>query len=157
MICFKCGIYGHKVGHCDSEQNREANVAEEQPPSGGRPGDQQATRTQSTPQQATAPARNYKDNYGAWMLVARKDKREQRRPVNQSQGQPDRARNQNPARHPNLGAMETGSRFAALENLTDTEMVPAQAGYVPLPTPRNFTRNLPAIRTSPSNPDAGAP
>nr|GMD17801.1 uncharacterized protein LOC109192823 [Ipomoea batatas] len=45
--------------------------------------------------------------------------------------------------------METGSRYAALDNLTNTEMVPAQAGYVPLPTPRNFTRNLPAIRTTP--------
>ncbi|XP_031097086.1 uncharacterized protein LOC116001342 [Ipomoea triloba] len=50
MICFKCGIYGHKVGQCDSEENREANVAEEQPPSVGQSGDQQVTRTQPTTQ-----------------------------------------------------------------------------------------------------------
>nr|GME07552.1 uncharacterized protein LOC109192823 [Ipomoea batatas]GME12993.1 uncharacterized protein LOC109192823 [Ipomoea batatas] len=45
--------------------------------------------------------------------------------------------------------METSSRYAALEHLTDTEMVPSNDGNMPTPTARNLTRSLPAIRTTP--------
>ncbi|XP_031119048.1 uncharacterized protein LOC116022464 [Ipomoea triloba] len=138
MVCFKCGIYGHKLGQCGNEENREANVVEEQPPSDGQSGDQQATKTQPATQRTTTPARNYKENFGAWMLVTRKDRKGQRRPDNQSQGQPDRGRNQNPARKTNSTAMETGSQYAALEHLTDTEMVPSHDGNMPTPTARNL-------------------
>nr|GLL31240.1 uncharacterized protein LOC109179535 isoform X2 [Ipomoea trifida] len=77
-----------------------------------------------------------------------KERRGQRRADNRTPGVTNRGRIQ--AQHPsaNLGILETSSRYAALDYLTEIETNPASEGYLPTTTFNNPPRNLPNIRTN---------
>lgn len=78
MVCFTCGIFGNKQGHCGLGETETVNADST---TGGGQVTQPALGQQSTPR------REFKGNFGAWMLVARKERRGPRRNVN---GPPDR-------------------------------------------------------------------
>nr|GMD42425.1 uncharacterized protein LOC109156274 [Ipomoea batatas] len=134
--------------NCGGEGSKDEEIRNQQPPEETQAEGQQARRTQPAPQ-PTAPTRNYKDNFGAWMLVTKKDRRGQRRPDNRPPGPPGRGRNQNATLNPNPRAMATSSRFAALEQLADYEIDPTHEGTMPATNIMNTTRSLPGIRTTP--------
>ncbi|XP_031096887.1 uncharacterized protein LOC116001136 [Ipomoea triloba] len=74
MVCFRCGIFGHKQGQCEGEENKEGENAATQSPRDNPTNTQQPNGSQRKAKQTKAPVHDYTDNYGAWMLVTRKEK-----------------------------------------------------------------------------------
>ncbi|XP_019184262.1 PREDICTED: uncharacterized protein LOC109179151 [Ipomoea nil] len=64
QICFKCGIYCHRIKMCGKDQTETTTIE---------------TTTGSTEPQLgmERPVQKPKEKYGAWMLVTRKDRRKQ--------------------------------------------------------------------------------
>nr|GMD89647.1 uncharacterized protein LOC109179535 isoform X2 [Ipomoea batatas] len=109
---------------------------------------QQSERPQPRPQQSSTQAHKYKENFGAWMLVTRKERRGQRRGDNRTPGTLDRGRQQTQQTNANTENLVANSRYAALENLEDPAATPAFEGNVPVTKSPIPPKNLPRIRTS---------
>lgn len=148
MVCFSCGIYGHKQGQCGIEQGETTNVEDASNTNNGQNMQQQDNRERTGFRQTTKPTRDYKENFGAWMLVARKERRAPRRT---GYNVPDQARNTNFQRRPPADPAKQpaqGSRFAALNGLEDDAEPTPTEGRVSPGSVRYRASTLPRIRTN---------
>ncbi|XP_031106253.1 uncharacterized protein LOC116010899 [Ipomoea triloba] len=147
MVCFSCGIYGHKQGQCRADEHKKGeNVA-------GLNSDQDQN---SNPQnmkehpgvhQVSKPTRDLRQNFGEWMLVARKDKRGLRRGGNQTTEPPNNSRSQVSLANTARGGCQLNSRFAILDGLDDNEEVPAVVTTNTV-VDQTAPKSLPNIRTN---------
>ncbi|XP_031111866.1 uncharacterized protein LOC116015840 [Ipomoea triloba] len=147
MVCFTCGIYGYKQGQCGNNRSEESLNEDNANLDLGQNRDHQASSEQEKNRQMNVPTRKFKGNFGAWMLVARKEKRGPRR---NETSHPDQPRNYNTQK---TAPAETvpGSRFAALNGLNEDGggAVADERG-----TPSSFrykAATLPRIRTNQAN------
>ncbi|XP_019150543.1 PREDICTED: uncharacterized protein LOC109147335 [Ipomoea nil] len=115
LVCFKCGLYGHKENQCGVD-----NVQNIHDPALGE--DRMA-------QEVHEPRKDYSANYGSWMLVTRKDRRGARRGGNR------------PATGGKTGGATVGngmgiqSRFSPLANQEEEGGEPPNEGHQT--SPRN--------------------
>ncbi|XP_019171055.1 PREDICTED: uncharacterized protein LOC109166615 [Ipomoea nil] len=142
MVCFECGLYGHRQDHCSKEGPSTATV--------------QTTSDKETGSQ-NSPAiikQGPPGKYGAWMLVTRKDRRNFNR--NKNFAAPGDQRNdQQPAtkgKEPVVEDIVTQSRFSSLADLEENhQTVPTvqpaiQTSYSHPQTSPRIRRNDPSSR-----------
>nr|GMD14426.1 uncharacterized protein LOC109179535 isoform X2 [Ipomoea batatas] len=136
------------IGYCEAEGNIGAENETTQPPGNEQPTEQRTNEVQPGAQRKKAPVQDYKEDYGAWMLVTRKDRRGQRM-ENHNPGSHNRDHNRNQSNYTNPAGLVTNSRYAVLEQMNDTETEYAQGNNIPVAPFNSTPKNLPRIRTSP--------
>lgn len=138
MVCFSCGVYGHKQGECRKEGEMEKDDTGLKMPSG-----QSTHSAQTKAQSARIPEQVFKDDYGSWMLVTKSDRRGQRRG-----GKPQTTGQRNAQRAGNSEHVQTSSRFAMLEGFEENEVGLIQDTMGSTPINNNTRIPLPRIRTT---------
>nr|GMC60818.1 uncharacterized protein LOC109179535 isoform X2 [Ipomoea batatas] len=133
-------------GHCGAHNTNEGegSMDENLPQTQG--GSAQPNSTHRAAQNARQPVRDFRQNFGEWMLVARKDRRNNPRGGH-------RAQTRTGGNHAQTSTVNTEgpqlqSRYAALEGLEEAEQQP-----VPMESPtaalmQNIPPELPRIRTN---------
>ncbi|XP_019193094.1 PREDICTED: uncharacterized protein LOC109187360 [Ipomoea nil] len=133
QICFKCGIYGHRMDMCGKEKSG-AGEGDEQ--DGSRPATQGNESSQQLP----------KEKYGSWMLVTRRVRRNLPRAANATGRRSQQVPIPQVPPHANVAS---NSRFGPLDGLEEEAEASQQH---PLPnqseTPQQANTNLPRIRTN---------
>ncbi|XP_031097172.1 uncharacterized protein LOC116001433 [Ipomoea triloba] len=115
MVCFKCGMYGHKKDQCGGQNlNEEGKGAEAQ--TDQEQNDKTQTKGKEQPKyQYTKPVRDFSKNFGEWMLVARKERKGYRRDGARAPNTGNRNHVQSQAA--GAGGPQFQSRYAVLEDL----------------------------------------
>ncbi|XP_019170993.1 PREDICTED: uncharacterized protein LOC109166497 [Ipomoea nil] len=135
QICFKCGIYGHRIEMCGKDQTGTTINGTPSGTAEAQPG-------------LERPIQKPKEKYGAWMLVTRNNRRNQQKSQNQSNANTGRGR-QNVVQ-PNGESLQenvaTHSQFGALYDLEDPAGAQNQQERAILSPPQQ--PNLPRIRTN---------
>lgn len=149
MVCFSCGIYGHKQGQC-AKEGTYGNKATET-----RGADLQGnnSRTDKMSFESRSPKtaeHDFKNNFGAWMLVTRRDRRGQRRGGSmQGAGYRGPGIRQATPRNADTGHLETSSRFAMLDGLEEENEAGLLEEPAEFPIDNQITKvSLPSIRTN---------
>lgn len=146
LVCFDCGVYGHKKGQCGVD-NPTKDLTEN-PTRMDRTQEENNAQTEarSVPPQPRAPAQSYKENYGAWMLVMRKEKRG--RSGGAGNYSPSNVGNRRPpANSQGHQASQFGSRYAILGGVEDIEIDSTSMDGEFTAAPQYMNANLPRIRT----------
>ncbi|XP_031124243.1 uncharacterized protein LOC116026956 [Ipomoea triloba] len=151
MVCFQCGIFGHKKEQCglvNQETGKETND----------PGTEQAQMAESSTnaspnavRQEPISVRIRKENIGSWMLVARKERRGQQRGGNWNNGLPNAGQNRTQTYNEVDGGLGSNSRFAVFEGLNEVEDNGPNDYRGPRITDLDTRRPLPRIRTNQNN------
>lgn len=115
LVCFNCGLYGHKHDQCNKGDFNDANN-----PEGGTRGQNIDGGPVVVPQMvanAQVQKHQFKDNYEPWMLAPHRDRRGQGRGGNRPLGGRQPAANfRTPPGRTYMG-VGTPSRFAVLDGL----------------------------------------
>ncbi|XP_031091106.1 uncharacterized protein LOC115996077 [Ipomoea triloba] len=146
MVCFKCGMYGHKKDQCGSQNlNEEGKGAEAQ--TDQEQNDITQTKGKEQPKyQYTKPVRDFSKNFGEWMLVAKKERKGYRRDGARAPNTGNRNHVQPQAA--GAGGPQFQSRYAALEDLDNNGNELQLEDRTTTPMIQNVQQSLPNIRTN---------
>lgn len=146
MVCFNCGLYGHKQGQCEMQEQGEEKGSMNENQTQDHQENPQTNGDNRTAQQSRGPKRDYKQNFGDWMLVARKERRNFRK------GGPrvptTTGNNQYQMPFMNAGGPQLQSRYAVLDGLEEKEMEFLPEERPSSATMQNVLTTLPRIRTT---------
>lgn len=148
MVCFSCGIYGHRQGQCRPDNQNEGANTTEVNPDRGQNNDPVAPNDQPVVHKVSKPTRDLKQNFGDWMLVARKERRGQRRGGIPPTGTPPNGRNQSPPANTGGRVTLANSRFAILDGLNDNDGETQVTPRTNMVADQSFQKKLPTIRTT---------
>lgn len=164
LVCFKCGIYGHKQGQCGVGQQNEGEDVTTADSVQDKVDRVARKEGQPVVHQVRQQTRDFSSNFGEWMLVARRDRKGPQKGGFRSPGQAAFEQQQNRTSNMGTQRLTTNSRFAILEGLeeggegdrnNDMQMTNYQNGdntnlpslgadripYVPLPKIRTNQRS----------------
>ncbi|XP_019158517.1 PREDICTED: uncharacterized protein LOC109155288 [Ipomoea nil] len=133
QICFKCGIYGHRMDMCGKEK---VGTSEDNAQADGRTGAHTDNNLQSLP----------KEKYGSWMLVTRRVRKNQSRNSN-APGRNDHRQDPFPPAPPQEN-LASQSRFGPLDGMEEDEGVHQQPNHPHQPEAQQADIALPRIRTN---------